>query len=334
AAALGKFGIEAPLTRFDNVGHNAWDPAYEGRRVLLELFSAQRSLPQKLVRFTTCRYADSRHDWLEITRFTTYGDYAQITAAWDPAKGEISVSELKNVSLLTIYPDCLGRPKSLNKLKLKIAKGGSAEVKVTAGQPVVFQIGGRGKVSVADAKSEPAGTVKRRELEGPVWEALADRVLLVFGTGPGGAQTLNELLKFVNWGELPDVHFIIRKDRDITEDDLRTSHLVLFGDERSNSLIARINAKSPVRFEGERIIAGGESFSREEVAFKCIFPNPLSSGRLVFLDYHEEWDYAHRWGFQGVMKMIPDYLVYRRGSNQPFGGEVLLGGFFNDNWSW
>lgn len=181
---------------------------------------------------------------------------------------------------------------------------------------------------------QQSAPVKRKGLEGPVWEALADRVLLVYGTGPGGDQTLQELLKFVKWGELPDVHFIIRKDGDVTEDDLHASHLVLFGDERSNGLIARINDKSPVRFAGDRITAGGKSFSREDVAFKCIFPNPLAPGRLVYLNYHEEWDYAHRWGFQGVMKMIPDYLVYRRGATEPFAGEVLMGGFFDDDWSW
>ncbi|MFH1070103.1 MAG: prolyl oligopeptidase family serine peptidase [Candidatus Glassbacteria bacterium] len=332
--ALGKFGIEAPLTRFDNVGHNAWDPAYEGRRVLLELLSARRPLPQKLVRFTTCRYADSRHGWLEIVRFTRYGDYALVTAAWDPAKGEIEVRELTNVSLLKIHPDRLAAPGSLKRLKLKIIDGGSAEAQVTDGGPLPFRIGKNGKVSLAAGRDLPSGPVKRKGLEGPVWEALADRVVLVYGSGGGGGETLKQLLRFVNWGELPDVHFIIKRDTEVTDEDLRESHLVLFGDERSNSLIARINSRSPISFAGNDIIAGGKRFGRDEVSFKCVFPNPLNPDRLVFLDYHEEWDYAHRWGFQGVMKMVPDYLVYRRGSTEPFGGEVLLGGFFDENWNW
>ena len=174
----------------------------------------------------------------------------------------------------------------------------------------------------------------KKGLEGPIYEALSDRVLLVYGTGPEGESTLRQLIRFSDWGELPDVHFQIRPDSLVTENDMLESHLVLFGDERSNKLIGRMNSLCPVRFEGERAVAGKNSYARDEVAFKCIFPNPLSPNRLVLLNYAEEWNYTSNWSFNGVFKLLPDYLIYRKGADKPFGSEVLAAGFFDERWQW
>ena len=121
---------------------------------------------------------------------------------------------------------------------------------------------------------------------------------LVYGTGPGGKETLKQTLQFVDWGYLPDTHFLIRSDQEVSDNDMKECHLVLFGDEKSNKLIGRINAKAPVRFDGGNVLAGKGSYPRDEVSFKCVFPNPLAPGRLVMVNYAEEWDYSKLWFVQ------------------------------------
>ncbi len=327
--ALAEHGIEAPLSTFDNVGHNAWDPAYVNGETLRQLMGAHREYPAKRIDFTTCRYQHARYQWLEISRFNVYGDYALIKAAWDHEKKQILLESTENVATLKLFPDVLGLEKG-DKLTVKINGGNSLRLTVREPGPLVLSIDNRRiRTGAAGGKK-----IKRKGLEGPVWEALSDRVLLVYGTGPGGEQSLRQALRFTNWGDLPDTHFIIRADSAVSEKDMRESHLVLFGDERSNALIERINGEAPLRFQGDKIIAGGNSYPRDEISFKCVFPNPLAPERLVLLNYAEEWDYSNLWSFQGVFKMLPDYMIYRRGGEQPFSTEMLSAGFFSEGWSW
>jgi len=330
-AALKKAGIEAPLTRFDNVGHNAWDPAYKNALTLLGLFQAERKKPQGEISFVTCRYENSRYEWLEIERFENYGDYARVDAEWRKETREL-VLKTGNVCRLNIYPGELSEagPGS----KIKVVRGvKSLGLTVPAQGPLRLEIK---KEGIAQASGPSVmGAVKRKGLEGPIYEALSSRVILVYGTKEGGGRrNLGELRRFADWGDLPDVHFLIKPDTLITKNDIESSHLVLFGDERTNSIITRINEKSPVRFDGSSVVAGKDRFSRDQVAFKCVFPNPLNPEKFVLLNFKEEWNYAENWSFQASFKLLPDYFIYRRGGDHPFATEVLKAGFFTDQWTW
>ena len=66
---------------------------------------ARRDVPSPLIEFTTCRYENARYQWLEITRFENYGEFATITAGWDPEKKEIRLLKTENISGLSICPD-------------------------------------------------------------------------------------------------------------------------------------------------------------------------------------------------------------------------------------
>ncbi len=191
------------------------------------------------------------------------------------------------------------------------------------------------KLKVAASPAGEKGPVKKKGLEGPIYEVLSDRAVLVYGTrGPEAEKTLEQLKKFADWGELPDVHFIIKPDTGVSDKDIQNCHLVLFGDPGSNSVLARINDKSPVRFHGEKVLAATESFQAEDVAFKCVFPNPLNPERLVLWNYAEEWDYTVMWFYCTTFEMLPDYFIYRRGGDHPYATEVLKAGFFDSAWQW
>ncbi len=311
--ALAEHGITAPLSTFDNVGHNAWDPAYTNGETLRRLMGAHREYPAKKIEFTTCRYQHARCQWLEVTRFNTYGDYALVEAGWDPEKKQILLERADNVAALKLFPGVLDLDTG-DKLTVKISGGNSVRLTVEKTGPLALTIA-RGKLRQGVASNK---NIKRKGVEGPVWEALSDRVLLVYGTGEGGEKSLRQALRFNDWGYLPDTHFLLRADSEVSEADMSNCHLVLFGDQRSNALIARINGKAPVRFEGDKVVAGRNSYPRDEISFKCVFPNPLAPERLVLLNYAEDWDYSQLWSFQGVFKMLPDYMIYRRGGERPF----------------
>lgn len=328
--ALKAVGVRAPFTRFDNVGHNAWDPAYEGGRSLMELFESRRERPFREIDFTTCRYADARYGWLEVAEFAEYGPYAVVKASWHPERRTVSLREAENVALLRLDTRELfdGMPGEVT-----LSYRGSTVRLKPGGDGFATAALARGRLGAAEVPADEPPR-KRKDLEGPLYDALSDRVILVYGTKDGGTGTRDQALKFAWWGELPDLHFMVRPDTAISEKDIAESHLVLFGDEKSNRIIARINDRFPVRFQGGRVTAGNESWPREDVAFKCVYPNPLNPKRLVLLNYADQWEYAGGlMSFVGF-KLIPDYYVHRRGSNQPYGAEVLKAGYFDKKWQW
>jgi poly(3-hydroxybutyrate) depolymerase len=324
--ALKAVGVTAPFTRYDNVGHNSWGPAYKDRKVLQELFDTRREHPLRQIDFTTCRYKNSRCDWLEVAEFQKYGDYAVVRASWDPASRLVSIDAADNVSLLTLYT---GQLQADQPGKIKVVFHGSAREYTSDSQGrVVLAVKG-GKIGAGVLPEQKLH--KRGDLEGPLYDAISSRVILVFGTRNGGGKSKEEALNFCWWGDLSDVHFMVRPDTAVSEKDIAESNLLLFGDEETNRLIARMNDRLPVRFQGDKIVAGKESFPRSEVAFKYVYPNPLNPQRLVFLNFADEWSYT---GGIRSFKLLPDYFIYRRGAKSAFAGEVLKAGFFDKNWQW
>jgi pimeloyl-ACP methyl ester carboxylesterase len=327
---LTHLGMEVPLNSYDNVGHNSWDPAYKDAETLKWMLSQHRARPSREIKFVTARYDDARYQWLEVTRFTQYGKPATVHALYDQSASTIKLYS-DNVSLLELDLSQLPELSPGENVKLLSPKGKKLlDLSVPEQGKVSLQVR-RGKVKLLKPKAAENKPVKRKGLEGPIYEVLADRVILVYGTrGRGAQETLEQLKKFTDWGELPDVHFIIKPDTGVSEEDIQNSHLVLFGEPENNTLLARINDKAPVRIKEGIIIAGKDRFPASEAAFKCVFPNPLNPGRLVLWNYADEWIYDRR----ANLRQLPDYFIYRRGSEKPFTTELLKAGFFDSNWKW
>jgi len=333
-AALRAAGIDAPLTRYDNVGHNAWDPAYKDRRTLTRLLEARREKPELEFFFTTCRYEDARYAWVEIEKFERYGDYATVEARFEPDPPRISLKTV-NVGVISLALSGLPGIKPGDRVEITDAdKRGMITVEAPKAGPVRLAVKDSGLGLLTPQPDRKGTPVKRKGLEGPIYQAVSDRVILVYGTGARDNSDLVQALRFADWGELPDVHFLIKPDSEVTDADIMNSHLVLFGDERTNELIGRVNMMSPVHFDGDRVVAAGERYPKGEVSFKCVFPNPLNPERLVLINFAEEWDYSNTWSFQAIFKNLPDYFIYRRGGKKPFDTEVLKAGFFDEKWSW
>ncbi|MFC1614728.1 prolyl oligopeptidase family serine peptidase [Gemmatimonadota bacterium] len=327
-------GIEAPLTSYDNVGHNSWDPTYKDAETLKWLFSQHRERPCREITFVTGRYMEAQYQWLEVSGFQKYGKRATVRARYDESASTLSL-KTENVSRLELdlaqLPGLspgksvkLISPTGKKLLSLNVPEQGRASLEIT-----------RNRVKPAGRKAENNNAVKKKGLEGPIYEVLSDRVVLVYGTqGQGAQETFEQLKRFADWGELPEVHFIIKPDTGVSAEDIQNSHLVLFGDPGNNALLARINDKSPVRFREGKIIAEKDRFPASETAFKCVFPNPLNPERLVLWNYAEEWDYTSFLFYLDCFEWLPDYYIYRRGTNHPFTAEILKAGFFDSNWQW
>jgi hypothetical protein len=78
-------------------------------------------------------------------------------------------------------------------------------------------------------------------------------------------------------GELP-----LKDDTAVTEEDVRTKHLILFGDPGSNTWMKRLldSGKLPLLWTKQEVKLGG-AFPASTSAPVLIAPNPMAPGRYV-----------------------------------------------------
>jgi hypothetical protein len=182
-------------------------------------------------------------------------------------------------------------------------------------------------------QSSQAGLRKVHGLQGPVDDAFAGPFLCVRPTGDAwgpaaqeyGKKTLDRFTaEFAKWlrGD-PRV----KDDRTVSQTDIADYNLILFGDPGSNSVIARIVGKLPIRWTKTEIMVGSKKFTTADHIPVLIYPNPLNPKRYVVINS------GHTFGekeFRGTNALLfprlGDYAVLAPD------GTVAMSGFFNEQW--
>ena len=142
-----------------------------------------------------------------------------------------------------------------------------------------------GKWKLVDAADD--GTLaKRHGLQGPIDDAFMDSFVMVRPTGKPmnekvGAWVDREMKHAVDhWrkqfrGEAPVVD-----DDAVTDADIASSNLVLWGDPSSNKLLAKIADKLPIRWDGDKIVVGADSYSAADHVPAVDLPEPAQPEAL------------------------------------------------------
>ena len=120
----------------------------------------------------------------------------------------------------------------------------------------------------------------------------------------------------------------IKRDVDISDEDIANRNLILFGDPGSNALIARILAKLPLNWTRETLEIGGKSYPAGDTLPTLIYPNPLNPERYVVINSGHTF-HAHE--FRGT-----NALLYPRlgdwAALPADGGEPKAAGYFDERW--
>ncbi|HEX3314985.1 MAG TPA: prolyl oligopeptidase family serine peptidase [Gemmataceae bacterium] len=191
-------------------------------------------------------------------------------------------------------------------------------------------------------ESKEDGLTKHHGLTGPIDDAFMDRFVVVRPTGTAmnekvGAWTAKELEHCrVHWrkqfrGEAP-----VKDDTQITEKDIASSNLILFGDPSSNAVLKKIADKLPIAWTdaGIRLGKDGKSFDGGHHALAMIYPNPLNPKKYVVLNSgftFREYDYLNN---ARQIPKLPDWVVFD--INQPTTSKIAAGvadaAFFGERW--
>lgn len=76
----------------------------------------------------------------------------------------------------------------------------------------------------------------------------------------------------------------VKNDLAVTDEDIAAHNLILFGDPRSNRLLARIARQLPLRWHEKRVQLGKVAFSSAQCVPAFIHPNPLDPTRYIVVN--------------------------------------------------
>lgn len=207
-----------------------------------------------------------------------------------------------------------------------------------------------GAWAIGSAAALPAKR-KRPGLTGPIDDAFNSPFVVVGPTGPGFHPAVDgfvaaELAHFTaRWHDLFRGELPVVAAADVTPELLAAKHLVLFGDPRSNPLVAKVLAGLPLEWdEREVVIAPRSPAARKFPAARhvpvLIQPNPLAPpsaaapGRYVVLNsgitFREEDDKSN--ALQNAR--LPDWAVIDL-LTSPDGlapGRIVAAEFFDEAW--
>jgi pimeloyl-ACP methyl ester carboxylesterase len=182
---------------------------------------------------------------------------------------------------------------------------------------------------------------KMAGLQGPIDDAFTAPFLCVRGTGQAWheataayAQADLERFRF-EWskyfrGELP-----VKRDDEVTPEDIATKNLILFGDPSSNSLVAQALPGLPFRWSKDKITWGGKEYDAASTVPALVYPSPLNAERYVVLNSGHTF---HKADFEGTNALLyprlGDHALLKvtGPKKDALAVEVLEAGLFDDFW--
>ena len=273
----------------------------------------------QLVTFTL-KY--NRMHWLTIDGLNEHWKEARVVIK--PVENELHVTT-KNVGALTVQPPA-GQPH---------------KVRIDAGLPIDVPADGS---FVHDGKTwkagKPQGLRKKPGLQGPIDDAFMDSFIFV---KPNKSCRSAAVDKWVNaefdhavthWRRQMRGDAVIKRDSEITAEDVANSNLVLWGDSQANEVLARIAEKLPVKWTANEVAVGDARFDAADHALIAIYPNPLNPEKYVVLNSgftYREYDYLNN---ARQVPKLPDWAIVdvRVPPNSRYPGKIVDADFFSERW--
>ncbi|MGA3095028.1 MAG: prolyl oligopeptidase family serine peptidase [Bryobacteraceae bacterium] len=322
-----------------NIGH-AYTPAaiVQLDKMMDALAAKGREQWPREVRFTTWTLKYDRMRWVVVDGLDRHWERARVNAA---VEGDRTVrATTANVSAVSFEFDAgagLLHPAS----KVTVVLDGqsiTAPGALTDGSWIAHfrKTGGRWAIAGSDSN----GLRKRHNLQGPIDDAFMDSFLMVRPTGPPMNETVGA------WAKSEQDHAIrlwrtqmrgdapIKDDTEVTDADIASSNLALWGDPQSNKVLARIADRLPIRWTASAITLGARSFDAAKNAPVMIYPNPLNPNKYVVIDSGITFrEYAESNNALQVA-YLPDYAIVDLTipPDARWPGKIAAAGFFGEGW--
>jgi poly(3-hydroxybutyrate) depolymerase len=317
------------------MGHKV-DPA--SAKVLADFHDAHAApaVPRdaKRVRFVTYTLKYARAAWLSVEQLQEHYQRTEVDA--EIRDGKVVVTKADNVVTLAI-----------DRHAAAAAVLGGQEFPLESAvkgllPDVYFRVDGHGGWRQLDheesrALQENADRAKRPGLQGPIDDAFTGPFLVVVGTGTPWSQAVarwsdDRLARFRDdWARFLRGDIGVKKDAELTPDDIEGHHLVLFGDPGSNRVLARVLEALPLTWTRAKLCLAGATYPAADHVPVLIAPNPLNPRRYVVVNSGPTFGADAFLGTNALLyPRLADHAVYQVGGRE---GLLKTSGYFDERWS-
>jgi hypothetical protein len=352
AEAMKPFGLELVHVIGPKTKHQYHPLArLEVERRIAQLAEHGRETLPEGVRFTTYTLRYNRCAWITVDALDHHWERARVEGHSDENGNIVFATE--NVQAFTV-----SIPPGYAPIRASVQKEVSLQflpslVESNAREPQVLQVpsltqsdrswtvalhreGRQWKTGPLPA----AGLRKRHGLQGPIDDAFLEPFLFVRPTGKSAHSEVETWVQheldraIVRWRRQFRGSPRVADDRDVTEADIASKNLILWGDASSNSVIARIAEKLPIREEGGQITAGARRYDAAHHVPILIYPNPLNPNRYVVINsgftFREHADMSNAL----QIPMLPDWAIVdiRTPPGDDWPGKMAAADFFDEEW--
>ena len=326
--AMAKEGLELNLVVGPDTEHRYHPESL--KQIMAFLATKTLDPTPRHVKFTTWTLKYPQSHWLRVEGLQRHYQRALVDAQVTD-QGQLLV-KTQNVTHLALTP-----PRALAGAAPRLAVDGQSVTLRAAdlqGDPLrlnLARVDGKWQLT----RGEPKGRRKRPGLQGPIDDAMTDTFVAVTGTGtPWSAATQAwadaSLQRFQgDWrlgfrGETP-----VKKDTEITDADIRTSNLLLFGDPGSNRVLARILDRMPVSWTEKALRVNGQMYGTDHVPV-LVYPNPLNPQRYVVVNSGHTFRRSDINGTNALLTpKLPDWAVLKlEGPAET----VVTADYFDEEW--
>jgi hypothetical protein len=189
-------------------------------------------------------------------------------------------------------------------------------------------------------KLEDGKLRKAPGLQGPIDDAFMDRFVMVRPTGQARHEAIgrwidSEMQHAVeHWRRQFRAELQLKDDVQLSDEDIASSNLILWGDPSSNRILAKIAAQLPIPWDESTVRIGAQSYDATRHVPAFIYPNPLNPKKYVVLNSSftfREYDYLNN---ARQIPRLPEWAVLDitqpRTSQRPAG--IADAGFFGERW--
>ncbi len=186
-----------------------------------------------------------------------------------------------------------------------------------------------------------SGTLRKQHgLQGPIDAAFMSSFIMVTPTGPAKPNAVSERIAseqtraIREWRRQYRGEARVKADTAITDADIASSNLILWGEPSSNQVLARIASKLPVEWTANGVQCKGQSYDAATHMPVLIYPNPLNPSKYVVLNSgftFREYDYLNN---ARQHPHLPDWAMIDvttpADGKRP--GRIAAAGFFSEAW--
>jgi pimeloyl-ACP methyl ester carboxylesterase len=296
--------------------------------------------------FTTYTLSHHRIHWIDIQGLGEHWTEANLRAL---VSGPLAIKiDTKNITRLRVdfaagqWP---GRPRG----KVSIDIDGTTIAATDNNAPMIasdrslrfelMRVDGKWQL-LSDTNDQSTDLRKRPGLQGPIDDAFNGSFVFVMPSGKSSDPVVQA------WYEQESKHAMeqwrkhfrgdvrVVRDDEVSDTWIESANLTLFGDARTNRVIAKLSSALPLDWNETEITIGAQTRPSPGRVVAMIYPNPLNPDHYIVLNSgftFRQYDFLNN---ARQTPKLPDWAIIdvTNGATSRDPGKIDAAGFFNESW--